>query len=206
MFPGLMSLWQLASVKNGPRNLPLKFGQSQASIIWDSHQAQPSQGDVGLYGVHIINTRSASAFHLVGSAYRRRSSWFKLRSSSSSLQLLYHFCLVFMLSFFNIFFDCIFHIYFWFLLFCFQFYISVISHHSLAHPLHSCHIVAKLSSSLPVPVKSNFNWDLHYYHCIHDKLLLLLTHPDKYIWATSRLLRKLKFVMEALFNQTMSTS
>ena len=27
-------------------------------------------------------------------------------------------------------------------------------------------------------------------------------HPGKYIWATSRLPRKLKFGMEALFNQT----
>ena len=34
----------------------------------------------------------------------------------------------------------------------------------------------------------------------------LPTHPDKYIWATSRTLRKLKFGMEALFNQTRSTS
>ena len=70
--------------------------------------------------------------------------------------------------------------------------------------------IAKLSSSWLVPVNSNFNLDLHYYHCIHDKLLLLLTHspshPDKYIWATSRLSRMLKFGMEALFNQTRSTS
>ena len=31
-------------------------------------------------------------------------------------------------------------------------------------------------------------------------------HPGKYIWATSRLLVKLKTGMEALFNQTRSTS
>ena len=30
-----MSLWQLASVKNGPRKLPLKFGQNRVSNSWD---------------------------------------------------------------------------------------------------------------------------------------------------------------------------
>ena len=28
MLPGQMSLWQLESVQEGPRNLPLKFGQN----------------------------------------------------------------------------------------------------------------------------------------------------------------------------------
>ena len=31
MLPGQMSPRQLASVKDGPRNLPLKFGQNQVS-------------------------------------------------------------------------------------------------------------------------------------------------------------------------------
>ena len=31
MLPGQMSLWGLASVKNGPRNLPLKFGPNPAT-------------------------------------------------------------------------------------------------------------------------------------------------------------------------------
>ena len=31
MLPGQMSLWQLASVKDGPRNLPLKFGPNRAA-------------------------------------------------------------------------------------------------------------------------------------------------------------------------------
>ena len=35
MLPGQMSPWQLGSVKDGPRNLPLKFGQNQASNSWD---------------------------------------------------------------------------------------------------------------------------------------------------------------------------
>ena len=49
-------------------------------------------------------------------------------------------------------------------------------------PMLGLMAIAKLSSSWPVPVKFNFNWDLHYYHCIHDKLLLLLTHPPT--WAS----------------------
>ena len=35
MLPGQMSLWQLVSVKEGPRSLPLKFGQNWVSNIWD---------------------------------------------------------------------------------------------------------------------------------------------------------------------------
>ena len=35
MLPGQMSLWGLASVKNGLRNLPLKFGPNQATNSWD---------------------------------------------------------------------------------------------------------------------------------------------------------------------------
>ena len=35
MLPGQMSLWQLASVKDGPRNLPLKFGPNRATNSWD---------------------------------------------------------------------------------------------------------------------------------------------------------------------------
>ena len=31
MLPGQMSSWQLTSVQYGPRNLPFKFGQNQAS-------------------------------------------------------------------------------------------------------------------------------------------------------------------------------
>ena len=34
MLPGQMSPWQLASVKDGPRNLILKFGQNQVSNSW----------------------------------------------------------------------------------------------------------------------------------------------------------------------------
>ena len=61
-------------------------------------------------------------------------------------------------------------------------------------------IVAKLSSSWQVQYQSN--WEL--------RLVLISVwhppHPGKYIWATSRLPRKLKFGMEALFNQTRSMS
>ena len=35
MLPGQMSLWRLAFVNNGPRNLPLKFGQNQVTNSWD---------------------------------------------------------------------------------------------------------------------------------------------------------------------------
>ena len=35
MLPGQMSSWQLESAKEGPRNLPLKFGQNRASNSWD---------------------------------------------------------------------------------------------------------------------------------------------------------------------------
>ena len=61
--------------------------------------------------------------------------------------------------------------------------------------------IAKLSSSWQVQYQSN--WDL--------RLVLISvwhtpTHPDKYIWATSRLPTKLKFGMEALFKQIRSTS
>ena len=33
---GLMSLWRLASVKDDPRNLPLKFNQNWVSNCWDN--------------------------------------------------------------------------------------------------------------------------------------------------------------------------
>jgi len=33
--PGQMSLWQLVYVKDGPRNLPLKFDQNRVSNSWD---------------------------------------------------------------------------------------------------------------------------------------------------------------------------
>ena len=35
MLPWQMSLWELASVKEGPRNLHLKFGQNRVSISWN---------------------------------------------------------------------------------------------------------------------------------------------------------------------------
>ena len=35
MLNGQISLWQLASVKDGSRNLSLKFGQNQVSNSWD---------------------------------------------------------------------------------------------------------------------------------------------------------------------------
>ena len=35
MLPGQMSLWQLAPVKDGPKNFPLKFGQNQFSNSLD---------------------------------------------------------------------------------------------------------------------------------------------------------------------------
>ena len=35
ILPGNMSQWQLASIKEGPRNLPLKFGQNRVSNSWD---------------------------------------------------------------------------------------------------------------------------------------------------------------------------
>ena len=35
MWPGQMSTWQLTSVKEGSRNVPLKFGQNQVSNSWD---------------------------------------------------------------------------------------------------------------------------------------------------------------------------
>ena len=35
MLPGKMSLWQLESVQEGPRNLPLKFGKNRACNILD---------------------------------------------------------------------------------------------------------------------------------------------------------------------------
>ena len=35
MLIGQMSLWQLTSVKGGPRNLTLKFGHNRVSNSWD---------------------------------------------------------------------------------------------------------------------------------------------------------------------------
>ena len=35
MLPGQMSHWHLLCVKDGPRNLPLKFGQNRVSNSWD---------------------------------------------------------------------------------------------------------------------------------------------------------------------------
>ena len=35
MWPGQMSTWQLTSVKEGSRNVPLKFGQNRVSNSWD---------------------------------------------------------------------------------------------------------------------------------------------------------------------------
>ena len=35
MLPGQMSLWQLESVQDSPRNLRLKFGQNRVSNSWD---------------------------------------------------------------------------------------------------------------------------------------------------------------------------
>ena len=35
MLPGQISPWQLASVKDGARNLPLKFGKNRVSNSWD---------------------------------------------------------------------------------------------------------------------------------------------------------------------------
>ena len=35
MLPGQMSLWKLVSVRDGPRNLPLKFGQNRVNSSWD---------------------------------------------------------------------------------------------------------------------------------------------------------------------------
>ena len=61
---------------------------------------------------------------------------------------------------------------------------------------------AKLSSSWTIPLKSNLTWDYLYYHCQSHPP----THPGKYIWATSTLPRKLRFDIEALFNQTRSIS
>ena len=36
ILPGQMSSWQLASVKNGPKNQILKFGQNQVSQVGNS--------------------------------------------------------------------------------------------------------------------------------------------------------------------------
>ena len=35
MLPEQMSSWQLTIVKDGPRSLPLKFGQNRVSNSWD---------------------------------------------------------------------------------------------------------------------------------------------------------------------------
>ena len=35
MLPGQMSLWQLESVLDVPRNLPVKFHQNRVSNSWD---------------------------------------------------------------------------------------------------------------------------------------------------------------------------
>ena len=64
--------------------------------------------------------------------------------------------------------------------------------------------ITKLSSSWPVPVKANLNWDLHYNHWHPLSPPTPTSHLDKDIWATSRLPRELKFGMEAVFNQTRS--
>ena len=34
MLPGPISLWQLESGQEGPRNLPFKFGQNRVSNSW----------------------------------------------------------------------------------------------------------------------------------------------------------------------------
>ena len=66
-----------------------------------------------------------------------------------------------------------------------------------------CKLAQKLPSSVPVQCQSS--WTETSY-IITVSPTHPATHPGKYIWATSRLPRKLKFGMEALFNQTRSTS
>ena len=51
MLPGQMSLWKLASVKDGPRNLALKFGQNWVSNSWDISDIEFSDGGWVVGGV-----------------------------------------------------------------------------------------------------------------------------------------------------------
>ena len=48
MLPGQMSLWQLGSVKDVPRNLPLKFGQNQVGNRWNIVDVAVVGGVVGV--------------------------------------------------------------------------------------------------------------------------------------------------------------
>ena len=49
MLPGQMSPWRLVSVKDGPKNLPLKFGQNWVSNNWDiADMDKPRQDICGL--------------------------------------------------------------------------------------------------------------------------------------------------------------
>ena len=47
MLPGQMSPWQLESVEEGLRNLPLKFGQNRVSNSWDIVNIEFFGGDGG---------------------------------------------------------------------------------------------------------------------------------------------------------------
>ena len=49
MLRGQMSPWQLGSVKDGPKNLPLKFGQNRASNSWDIAYIEFSGGGSTAY-------------------------------------------------------------------------------------------------------------------------------------------------------------
>ena len=84
------------------------------------------------------------------------------------------------------------------------FYISLLMDNIINMAFCAGSIFAKLSSS-SVLVQSNLNWDLHYNHCKSHPPTQPPT-PGKYIWASSKLPRKLKFGMEPLLNQTRSTS
>ena len=51
MLPGQMSLRQLESVQDSPRNLPLKFGKNRISNSWDIRDIEFAWGGGGGGGV-----------------------------------------------------------------------------------------------------------------------------------------------------------
>ena len=67
-------------------------------------------------------------------------------------------------------------------------------HFSFLFHFHFCQAQFQLASSVQVQLRTQIS------HCETPP------HPGKYIWAPCRLPRELKFGMEALFNQTRSTS
>ena len=84
--PGQMFPWQLASVKDGPRNLPLMLCQNWVSISWDIPDIdkcqQRSQKNLGLK--HFCVKKNFGLKKL-----RPPSNWIKILSATSELFMIW---------------------------------------------------------------------------------------------------------------------